>query len=652
MLVHGEGGPAKEIAAALALRRIEELQTNWARDKRHLSQLEIDLEKIYKSDGWRVLNRYYLLRNRLVPVGSRRHKLVRAFWRCARGLAKAGNPHQMEDTYQNWIKTHEPNARELKRQRKHRFNLRPRISIAVPMYQTPLKFLASMIDSVRQQTYSDWELCLADGHSPDPAVRRMLRRYAALDPRIRVAFLPENRGIAGNTNAAIELATGAYVALLDHDDTLAPFALYEVVQAINQNPAADFIYSDEDRLDEKELRVDYHFKPDWSPDALRCHNYICHLMVVERDLLLRIGGFRPGFDGSQDYDLALRGTEQARAVVHIPKVLYHWRKNPASFTAGPRLKEAQEAALRAIQDHLRRTGIAGTARHNSTIHTFQVERTLPRQPLVSIVIPTQDQQPTLARCLESIARSTYTHYEILLVENGSKESATFAYYKELEKNPRVRLLTWDRPFNYAAVNNFAARQARGEILLMLNNDTEAINRDWLERMLEHALRPEVGIVGAKLYYPNDTIQHAGVVMDAFGLPCHIHHNSPAHSGGYVHRLVITQNLSAVTGACAMMRKQVFEEIGSFDERFVLAYNDVDLCLQCRQHGYWVVWTPHAEMYHHESMTRGPEDTLEKQSRFEAEKKLLQSKWPAYGPLGDPFLNPNLALNGPNLTLRL
>ncbi len=500
-----------------------------------------------------------------------------------------------------------------------------------------------MLDSVLAQSFENWELCLADGASPGGEVARVVQQYARRDPRIRCVRLPENRGIAGNSQAAFELASGDYIAFLDHDDTLAPFALFEVVRALNQDPELDFIYSDEDHLDPSGRRQNPHFKPDWSPDTLRSHNYICHLVVIRRDLLERVGGLREGFDGSQDYDLALRATEQASHVHHIPMILYHWRQHPAAMTGGPRKDEAHEAAKRALREHVARQAIQATVADGPVGGTYDVKRSLPCRPLVSIVIPTQDQVDVLARCLESIARSTYTNHEIVLVENQSRQPETFDYYRSLESRRDIRLIAWNDRFNYSQVNNFAADQAHGEVLLFLNNDTQVRSRDWLERMLEHALRPEIGAVGAKLLYPNGEVQHGGVILGIGGVAGHAHKCDSESSAGYFHRLVVSQNLSAVTGACLMLRKEVFAETGGFDERLAIAFNDVDLCMRIRRQGYWIVWTPFAALTHYESRTRGQEDTIEKQCRFRDEVQRFIDTWHEELQDGDPFYSPHLSL---------
>jgi len=666
-----------------------ELQWIIQQQRESLARLQAQVDSIHASSGFRLLCRYYKVRNWLWFIGLRLHALARALWQAVRSVPTKVAPasegqeraykswiaKKQERAYKSWIAKNEPDATELALQRHECFPVQPRISLVVLVYQPQPVFLAAMIESVLAQTYANWELrlvalccCptlklhlaqnyanwdlwLAYGRSQNREVRRLLREYAAKDSRIRVTHLPVNKGPADNRNAALGLATGSFVALLDHDDTLAPFALHEVVKTLNEHPQADFLYSDEDHLDEKGQRVDVHFKPDWSPDRLRSHNYISRLVVFHRQLLESIGSFRKRFEGSHEYDLVLRATEQARQILHIPQVLYHRRRRRDSLKGRPRLNRAQKAGRRALEEHLDRKGLAGMVQHSILPDIYQVVFSRPSQPLISIIIPTKDQPQVLARCLESLKRSSYPHYEILLVENQSEEAGTFDYYRQLRTWPRLRLLTWDRPFNYAAINNYAATQACGEILLLLNNDTEVLTLDWLERLVEHALRSDVGAVGAKLYYPNDTIQHGGVILGLGGAAGHVHRFSPRQALGHGRRLAATQNLSAVTGACLMVRKQVFDEVGGFDERLAVAYNDVDLCMRIRRQGYWIVWTPHAELYHHESKTRGSDELPENRARFSREKQLFRSKWRNELHAGDPFYSPHLSLKAEDFSLR-
>ncbi|MDB5311349.1 MAG: glycosyl transferase family 2 [Gemmataceae bacterium] len=654
---------------AVARRRIEQLEAALMRRTELLEQKQSELAAIRASKAFRTAAFANKLLDRLFPLHTRRRTVLKLALRRAgsvparlwsRRKAKDGPPPDERylsectppDEYRRWIRKYEPDAAELKRQRGHKFARAPKISVVVPVYNPPAGFLEAMIASVREQTYPDWELCLADGASPAPHVRPILEAAAAGDPRIKVAVLPANGGIVGNSTAAAALATGDFVGLLDHDDTLAPFALHEIVSALSDHPDADFLYSDEDKLDTHGARVEPNFKPDWSPETLRSRNYICHFTVLARDLFHRVGGFRPGFDGAQDYDLVLRAGEHARQIVHVPRVLYHWRMHAQSTAANKGSKNyAYEAGKRAVGEHLGRLGVDAAVHDGPILGTYQVVYHLRTQPLVSVVVPNKDQVALLARCVESLAKSSYANYELLIVENGSRLPETHAYYRELRKQPHVRVLEWTKPFNYAAVNNHAAAEARGDLLLFLNNDTEAINPDWLEAMVKLAVQPGVGAVGAKLYYADDTIQHAGIVVGMGGVAGHSHLFYPRQAQGYMQRLRITQNVAAVTGACLLMPRAVFGAAGGFDEGFVLAFNDVDLCLSVLKAGYRVVWTPDAELYHLESKTRGYEDTAEKQARFKREYDLFHLKWAAVLKAGDPYYSPHFRLDRPDFALK-
>lgn len=632
-----------------------------AKQSEMIAKYQKTLGSIHESHGWKLLLNYYRFRNWVVPANSYQRAVAKALFRLATGTTRgvlrrvrreAVRP--FNEGYGQWIKKNEPTPDELDAQRHVVFNYQPRISIVLPTYQTPRKLLQAAIQSVREQTYANWELCIADGGS-NSRIQTVLEQYRQADQRIRLVYLPSNGGIVANSNTALGLATGEFVALLDHDDTLAPFALFEVVRALNEHPDADLLYSDEDTIDETGTRrSNPHFKPDWSPDTLRSHNYICHLAVFRRSLVQETGGFQRDCEGSQDYDLTLRVSERARRIVHIPKVLYHWRIHEKSVTGNEVGKMySYEAAKQALTSHLRRLNLDGYVQDGPVLGTYQVRYARTVHPLISIIIPNRDHVELLTRCLQSLARSSYRNHEVLIVENHSTQPETHAYYRRLEQSPNVRILNWSQPFNYASVNNYAIGHARGDVLLLLNNDIEAINADWMERMLEHALRPDVGAVGAMLYYPNDTVQHAGVILGIGGVASHSHTFHRRESPGYCRRLAVTQNLSAVTGACLMMRKAVFDEVGGFDERFIIAFNDIDLCLKIRQKGYLVVWTPHAELYHHESVTRGHDlDDPVRQARLEGEEDLFRGKWLDFLRAGDPYYSPNLSLQDGNFSIRL
>lgn len=560
-----------------------------------------------------------------------------------------------EDSYQIWIEKSEPSKKALELQAKFDFNYRPKISIIVPTYNTPLNFLIDMIESVISQTYANWELCIADGGSRNIELKQKIKEYADKHNNIKYTLLKENMGIVGNTNKAADLATGDYIALLDHDDMLAPNALFEVVSVLNQDTSIDFIYSDEDKISEDgSRRFEPHFKPDWSPDTLRSYNYITHLSVIKAELFNSIGRFRPGYDGSQDYDLILRATEKAEKIFHIPKVLYHWRTSSNSTSENPAAKSyAFEAAKRALKDHLNRVGLKGNVEDGLFISSYKTTFEIANEPLVSIIIPNKDLSDDLSRCINSILnKSTYRNYEIIIVENNSTVKQTFELYEKLKKDKRIRVLEWKNPFNYSAINNYAVGYSNGEVLLFLNNDTEIISEDWIERMLEHAQRKEVGAVGAKLYYPDNTIQHAGVILGIGGVAGHLHKYSSRESFGHVGRLKVVQNLSAVTAACLMMRKEVFCEIQGFDKEFAVAFNDIDMCQKVREKDYLIIWTPYTELYHYESKSRGYEDTEEKRRRFKSEVDLFYRKWGDVLKFTDPYYNPNFTLDKEDFSLRI
>ena len=645
---------------ASAERRISQLESALMRRNELLEQKHAALMAIHTSAAWQFARAMQKFADRVLPLHSRRRNALKTVAR--RGvrfakwaLGKRSTPSglaggELGETcdngiYHRWIKKHEPDRRELERQRGHVFARRPVISVVVPVYNTPPEFLDAMVASVLEQTYSHWGLCLADGASTGEHVRPALERFASADDRIKVKSLSENAGIVGNTNAAIEMATGDYVAFLDHDDTLAPFALHEVASAVNDQPEVEFLYSDEDKLNLRGIRAEPNFKPDWSPETLRSRNYICHLTVMRRDFLTQLGGLRDGFDGAQDHDLVLRASEEATRIVHIPKILYHWRMHEQSTAAKKSSKAyAFDAGKKAVAEHLHRQSIPASVTDGPILGTYHVIYHLPTQPLVSVIIPNKDQAPLLNQCVKSLTESSYANHEIIIAENGSTDEETLAYYSELKAEPHVRIVEWEKPFNYASVNNFAATHAKGELLLFLNNDIEAITPDWLEAMVKQAIQPGVGAVGAKLYYADDTIQHAGIILGMGGIAGHSHLNFPRDASGYMQRLKITQNCAAVTGACLMVPRAVFEKVGGFDEGFVLAFNDVDLCVQIMTQGYRVVWTPESELYHLESKTRGYEDTPEKQERFRREIELFRSKWADLLDKGDPYYSPHFRLD--------
>ncbi len=561
-----------------------------------------------------------------------------------------------EVPYGSWFEKHRVTDAVLKKQQKTKLPQMPMISVVVPAYRTPVQFLREMIDSLLGQSYANWELCIANGSPEDEQMRKILTDYCRKDERIRIKSLSENLGIAENTNQAFAMAKGDFIALLDHDDYLEPDALFEIVAAINQKEHVDVIYSDEDKVTTD--RSEYfqpHFKPDFSPDLLRSNNYICHLLVVRRSLVEKVGGFRREFDGAQDYDFIFRCTENAGNIAHVARVLYHWRTHRSSTSDNPVSKMyAFDAGKRAIEAHLNRCGESGTVSHTKDLGFYRVDYQVKDQPLVSVVIPNRDQADTLKRCLDSVfEKTTWRNYEIIICENGSRQSETFAYYKEINRRKNVKIVKWQEGFNYSAINNYAVRKAaKGEYLLFLNNDVEVIEGDWMRLMLGNCQRKEVGIVGAKLYYPDNTIQHAGTVIGIGGIAGHSFLNMPGARSGYMHKASIQLNVSAVTAACMMMKRSIFDQLGGFEEKLTVAFNDVDLCLRTVQAGYLCVYLPWAELYHYESKSRGAEDSEEKIRRFQTEIEFMRTRWIDLLKAGDPYYNKNLTLSKWNYSLRL
>lgn len=524
------------------------------------------------------------------------------------------------------------------------------ISVILPTYNTPQEWLRRCLGSVLAQTYSNWELCIADDASELPHVREVLTEYSSRDARIRVIYRKNNGHVSAATNSALAMAKGRFIALLDHDDELHPQALATMASALLKNPRWKMAYSDEDKIDERGRRYDPYFKPDWNPDLLHGQNCISHLGVYARALLDEIGGFREGYEGSQDWDLALRCSERLSAdeIGHVPKVLYHWRAIPGSTAQGVDQKSyAHHAALRALRDHFARVDAgAGVMEIDGVQGMFRVHHPLPDdRPLVSIIIPTRDRDDLLRKCIESMLdRTSYSRYEIVVVDNQSCDPGALEYLESASNHPRVRIVKHDHPFNYSHLNNEAVRRCKGSVICFMNNDIEVITRDWLEEMVSHALRAHVGAVGAMLYYPNDTIQHAGVIVGMHGVAAHPYSGMPRGYNGHMARARLTQAMSAVTAACLVVRREVFEKAGGFDVDLQVAFNDIDFCLRLRQLGYVNIWTPFAEFYHSESASRGTDDTKEKLERFRKEVAFMLTRW--VGQLDcDPYYNPNLTLSG-------
>lgn len=565
---------------------------------------------------------------------------------------RAADPREPLD-YDLWIRKQMPGPGERRRQRRERFDYEPLFSVVIPVYNTPLNFLREIVDSVMNQTYGKVELCLADG-SGDDGVQNYLRRHYGREKRLRYRRLKENKGISENTNACIRMSAGDFIVFADHDDVLAPDALYEMVRALNENPDIDVIYTDEDKINGRgNAYFGPHFKPDFSMELLCCNNYICHLFGARRELVRRAGLLDTEYNGAQDLDFVLRCCEKARCIHHIPKVLYHWRTHPGSTAGNPESKKyAFEAGRRAVEAHYRRMGIAASVESTRLLGRYRTRFAIQGEPLVTILIPNKDHREDLRRCLESIwEKTTYPNYEILIAENNSREPETEEYYRSLAENGSVRVLRYQGDFNFAAIHNFAVPRGRGEYLLLLNNDTEVISPDWIQELLGLCQKPDVGAVGAKLYYPDGTIQHAGVILGLCGVASHLYVGAGGDKDGYAARLVSVQDLSAVTAACMMTKRSAWERVGGMEEELAVAYNDIDYCLRLRRAGLRVVFTPYAELTHYESRSRGLEDTPEKRRRLEREAEIFRKKWRPELEAGDPFYNPNLSVTRTDCSLR-
>lgn len=563
----------------------------------------------------------------------------------------AKNRKNSSEKYEDYIFNREPSREELNAQKEILFSYQPKISFVVPMYDTKFEFFVELIESLLAQTYANFEICLADGSMvQDKQIQAYIE--GKKDARIQYQKLSKNGGISSNTNEAIKMATGDYIAFCDHDDVVAEHALFEIVTWLNQDPKIDFLYTDEDIL-ENGRRKNPHFKPDFSPDLLTSYNYICHLCVVKKELLDQVGLLRSQMDGAQDYDFVLRATNKAHKIVHIPKILYHWRSYELS-TAGDSDSKlyAFDAAKMAIEEHFERLNHKVKVSALEEVGRYRVDYEIEGNPKISIVIANKDHQSDLKKCMESIFRSTYLNYEVMIVENNSVKKETFEYYETLMKeHQQVKVVDFgEKEFNYSKLNNFGVKHATGEYLILLNNDTKIITSDWMENMLGICQREEVGIVGAKLFYPDHTVQHAGVVIGIGGVAGHVHLNIDQEDPGYFSRANVINNFSAVTAACLMIKKEVYEKVGGLDEKLKVAFNDIDLCLKVREQGYLVVFTPHAKLYHYESKSRGAEDTKEKRRRFEEEMDRFKEKWHEILKSGDPYYNANLRLDQVNFMI--
>ncbi len=567
-------------------------------------------------------------------------------------------PYSDDVHYQKWLNKNFPREADLHKlaQTIPLFSYKPVFSIIMPVFNSPERFLREAIESVLDQIYPHWELCIADDASTEPKIRLILDEYAAKDPRIKVLFREENGHISRASNSALEIATGEFVAFLDHDDLLTKDALYEVAMLLNRQPDADMIYSDEDKIDENNKLKDPFFKPDWCPDSFLSRMYTCHLGTYRRSLVNQIGGFRAGYEGSQDYDLVLRLTEKTQNIFHIPKILYHWRIHSQSAASSDKAKPyAYQAAEKALTEAIHRrneNGRVTTVPGFPGIYTIRYQIT--DYKLVSIIIPTKDLGSYLNKCLESIFnKSVYPNYEVIVIDNGSVEENTAKVIADWTNKEQARFRSYplDIPFNYSKINNYAVSKAKGDYLLFLNNDTEVIAPDWIDAMVEQAQRSPIGAVGALLLYPDNSIQHAGVVLGIGDVAGHGHKHFPNTSQGYFCQVKTVNNFSSVTGACLMCRREVFESVGGFDEQLSVAYNDVDLCLKMVEKGYRNVYLPHVVLYHHESKSRGAyEDSPEKLLRLSKEAEYIQSKWKEIIER-DPCYSPHLARDNEDYSIK-
>ena len=632
----------------------EQLAYRLSASQREVEDLTRKLDKIKGSIFWKlakparvVINYCIATKNRILCHGN------------PKGIA-----HKLLSKYREKkaIRIHGtgsfPSAAERKKEETTVFPKNVTFSILVPLYNTPERFLREMIESVTAQTYGKWELCLADGSDDaHDFVGRICQEYRQKDSRIKYQKLAKNEGISGNTNECYKMATGNYIALFDHDDLLHPCVLFAYMQAICEKDA-DYIYCDEATFKGNSINhmITLHFKPDFAPDNLLANNYICHFSVFSRELLESGELFRSQFDGSQDHDMILRLTAKAKHIVHVPRILYYWRSHKGSVASSIDAKTyAIDAAKGAVADHLTKLGYRNfeieSTRAFATI--FRIKYELTSRPLVSIIIPNKDHVDDLSRCVESIINlSTYDNYEIVIVENNSETAEIRTYYEEISRHPRVQVVEYKGDFNYSKINNFGVQYAKGEYLLLLNNDTEVITPYWMEELLMYAMRKDVGVVGAKLYYPDKTIQHAGIVigLGAHRTAGHTHYRIPEANVGYMGRLCYAQDVTAVTGACMMVSKALYEELGGLDESFTVALNDVDFCLRVREKGLLNIFTPFAELYHYESKSRGSDKKDERALRYQQESDRFRVKWADALAKGDPYYNPNFSLDHSDFTV--
>ena len=548
--------------------------------------------------------------------------------------------------YDTWLRIMRVSRQELFAQRKTKFSYAPKFSVVVPLYHTPAKFLKDLVRSMMYQSYANWELCLVNASPEDVHLTSLLENWAMRDKRIRVIRLEKNLGIAQNTNSGIEASTGEFIAFLDHDDFLEPDALFCYVDALNKDKTIDVFYSDEDKTDEYAAHYFYpHFKSDFNIDLLHANNYMCHFLAVRKSLVDTVGGLNEKFDGAQDYDFVLRLTENTKKIYHCPRILYHWRCSNQSTAASQGNKMyAIHAGKAALNAHYKRIGWNARAQEGAVDGWYQTKFTLKEEPLVSILIPNKDHIDDLDVCLNSFfERADYQNYEFIIIENNSVLPETFAYYEKIEKeHDNVKVVYWEAGFNYSAINNFGFKFAKGDYIMLLNNDVELITPDIFQSMLGFCMRPEVGIVGAKLLYNDHTVQHAGVLVGAGGLADHVFKGIHEDDPGYMGRAISSQDVSAVTAACLLVKRSVYEEVGGLEEEFQVAFNDVDFCLKVRKAGYLIVYDADVKLFHYESKSRGMEDTTDRFIRFGNEMMLLNSKWDILSTFVDPYYNPNLS----------
>lgn len=548
--------------------------------------------------------------------------------------------------YDTWLRIMRVSRQELFEQRKTKFSYAPKFSVVVPLYHTPAKFLKDLVRSMMYQSYANWELCLVNASPEDRHLTSLLENWAMRDKRIRVIRLEKNLGIAQNTNAGIAASTGEFIAFLDHDDFLEPDALFCYADALNKDKTIDVFYSDEDKTDEYAAHYFYpHFKSDFNIDLLHANNYMCHFLAVRKSLVDTVGGLNEKFDGAQDYDFVLRLTEHTKKIYHCPRILYHWRCSNQSTAASQGNKMyAIHAGKAALNAHYKRLGWNARAQEGAVDGWYQTKFTLKEEPLVSILIPNKDHTDDLDVCLNSFfERADYQNYEFIIIENNSVLPETFAYYEKIEKeHDNVKVVYWEAGFNYSAINNFGFKFAKGDYIMLLNNDVELITPDIFQSMLGFCMRPEVGIVGAKLLYNDHTVQHAGVLVGAGGLADHVFKGIHEDDPGYMGRAISSQDVSAVTAACLLVKRSVYEEVGGLEDEFQVAFNDVDFCLKVRKAGYLIVYDADVKLFHYESKSRGMEDTTERFIRFGNEMMLLNSKWDILSTFVDPYYNPNLS----------